>query len=85
MRRLIGLRVLFWPHLDHPAVICDGLEHAVEVAATSVYEAAVPALGRVPPLTPVRPESKRIVRKLIEGDEEAMLPKNEQLSSGVLR
>jgi hypothetical protein len=36
-------------------------------------------------ITPVRRESKRIVRKLIEGDEEAMLPKSEQLSSGVLR
>ena len=36
-------------------------------------------------ITPLVDESKRIVRKLIEGDEEAMLPANVQMSSGGLR
>jgi hypothetical protein len=36
-------------------------------------------------ITPVRPESKRIVRELMGGDEEAMLPESAQMSSGVLR
>jgi hypothetical protein len=36
-------------------------------------------------ITPVRPESKRIVGELMEGDEEAMVPENIQMPSDALR
>ena len=36
-------------------------------------------------ITPVRRESKRIIRELIGGDEEAMLPQNVQMPADALR